>query len=219
MKYFFTVVSYIFHPFLMPLLGLFVMFESPTLPNSYNIYDALYFYPDQAKHVLYIVLGILTFLAPLFSLLIMYWNKMVNSLELEDRKERIYPFVLVTFYFILAYVYLRMQLPDFLQHPALMSFILGIIFTFIIAFVFNLFMKISMHAAGAFGVCGMLLAYHQSQIESNLAFLLYLICIASLVAGARVYLKAHTLKETLWGMFVGFTVLYTTVKTGIYLDI
>jgi membrane-associated phospholipid phosphatase len=201
----------------MCLLGLFILFESPTLPNSYYIYDALYFFPDEAKYVLYIVMGILTLLAPLFSLLIMYWNKMVTSLELHDRKERIMPFILVTFYYVLAYVYLRVQLPEYLQHPALMSFIFGIIIVFAISFIINLFMKISLHAAAIFGICGMLLAYNQTQIESNLAFLLYLLCLGGLVAAARIYLQAHTLKETLVGMVVGFGVLFISVKFGLYI--
>jgi membrane-associated phospholipid phosphatase len=201
----------------MPLIGLFILFESPTIPNSFYTLDALYFFPEQAKYVLFIVLGILTFLAPGLSLLIMYWNKMITNLELSERTERIYPFVLVTFYYVLAYVYLKFQLPDFLQHPALMGFIFGIILTFIVSFIINLYLKLSLHAAAAFGVCGMLLAYDQSQIESNLPFLLYFFCVAGLVAGSRIYLGAHSLKETLVGMLVGFTVLYVSVKFGIYI--
>ena len=179
--------------------------------------DALYFFPIQAKQVLYIVMAILTFAAPGLSLLIMYWNKMVSSLHLKDRKERIYPFILVTFYYILAYAYLKVQLPDYLQHPALMSFIFGIILTFIVSFIINFYLKISLHAAAIFGVCGMLLAYNQSMLESNLSFMLYLFFIAGLVAASRVYLEAHTLKETVVGMAVGFGVLFVSVKYGIYI--
>lgn len=216
MKHFFTAVSYILHPFFMTLLGLFILFESPTLPNSYYLYDALYFFPPEAKQVLYIVLGILTLFAPGLSLLIMYWNKMVSSLDLRKREERIMPFILVTFYYILAYVYLRIQLPEYLQHPALMSFIFGIILTFVVSFILNFFVKLSLHAAAIFGVCGMLLAYNQTQIESNLAFLLYLMFVAGLVASSRVYLQAHTLRETILGMVVGFGVLFISVKYQIY---
>ncbi|MCB9224602.1 MAG: phosphatase PAP2 family protein [Crocinitomicaceae bacterium] len=216
MEYFFKAVSYILHPFFMTLLGLFVLFESPTIPNSYYLYDALYFFPQEAKTVLYIVLGILTLFAPGLSLLIMYWNKMVSSLDLKKREERIMPFILVTFYYILAYIYLRVQIPEYLQHPALMSFIFGIILVFVVSFIINLYIKLSLHAAAIFGVCGMLLAYNQTQIESNLAFLLYLLFVGGLVASSRIYLQAHTLKETLIGMVVGFGVLFISVKFHIY---
>ncbi|MBD3639298.1 MAG: phosphatase PAP2 family protein [Crocinitomicaceae bacterium] len=217
MKYFFHAVSFVFHPLLMPMLGLFILFESPTLPNSLITLDALYYFPDQAKTVLYIVLGILTFLAPGLSLLIMYWNKMITSLNLKERKERFYPFILVMFYYALAYGYLKLRLPEYLQHPALMGFIFGIVLVFIVSFFLNFYIKLSMHAAGIFGLCGMLLAYDQSQIESNLPFLLYLICIGGIVAGSRIYLGAHTLKETLAGMAVGFFVLFLTVKFSLFI--
>lgn len=217
MKYFFLAISYIFHPFIMPMLGLFILFEAKTIPNSFYTLDALYFFPAKAKEVLYIVLGILTFLAPGLSLLIMYWNKMISSLELEDRKERVYPFVLIIFYYVLAYAYLKYQLPIYLQHPALMGFIFGIILTFLVSFLINFYIKLSLHAAAIFGVCGMLLAYNQTQIESNLQFLLYLFCLGGLVAASRIYLKAHTLTETILGMVVGFGVLFVSVKFALYI--
>jgi membrane-associated phospholipid phosphatase len=217
MKYFSKAISYILHPLFMPLLGLYILFESPTLPDSLKVIDALYYFPSQAKNVLYVVIGILTLLAPVLSLLIMFWNKMITSLELRDRKERFYPFILVFFYFVLSYGYLASRLPDFLQHPALMAYIFGVILTLIISFILNFYIKISLHALGIFGVCGMLLAYNQSQIDSNSAFLFYLLCVGGLVAGARIYLKAHTLKETLLGMAIGFFVLFITVKYQIYI--
>ena len=201
----------------MPILGLFILFEAKTIPSSFNKLDALYFFPEKAKDVLYIVLGILTLLAPGLSLLIMYWNKMITSLHLADRKERVYPFVLVIFYYILAYSYLKYQLPIYLQHPALMSFIFGIILTFFVSFLINFYIKLSLHAAAVFGICGTVLAYNQTQIESNLQFLLYLFCIAGLVAASRIYLKAHTLTETVLGIIVGFGVLFVSVKFGLYI--
>jgi hypothetical protein len=201
----------------MPFLGLYILFESPTLPNSYYLYDAIYFFPEKAKLVLFIVLGILTFVAPALSLFIMYWNNIIPSLHLSNKEDRQYPFVLVTFYYILAYVYIRLQLPEELMHPALMSFIFGIIITFIISFIINFYIKISLHAAAIFGLCGMLLAYNQTQIESNLIFLLYLMVIAGIVAAARLYLNAHSLKETILGMIIGFGVLFVSVKFGIYI--
>lgn len=217
MKYFFQAVSYILHPLFMPMLGLYILFESPTLPNSLLTLDALYFFPDQAKNILYIVLGILTFLAPGLSLLIMYWNRMISTLDLEDRQERFYPFILIIFYFVLTFVYLKLRLPDFLQHPALMSYIFGIIMVFVLAFFINFKVKMSMHTAGIFGLCGAILAYNETQIESNLSFLFYLICLGGLVGSARVYLKKHTLQEVLVGMFVGFSVLFVCVRFSLYI--
>ena len=120
---FFRAISYIFHPLLMPLLGMYFLFELPTIPDSYFVFDALYFFPDEYKIRLYIVLGVLTFLAPLISLLIMRWNGMITSLHLEKREERVYPFTIVSFYYLLSYIFIRYQWPEQLQHGAFVGFI------------------------------------------------------------------------------------------------
>lgn len=211
MKYICTIISYIFHPFIIPLLGLFILFQVPTLPNSLYIYDAIYFFPEQVKKEMFFVLVILTFAAPVLSLLIMYWNRMISSIELKDRKERIYPFILITFYYILAYFFLRYKVQDELQHPVIMSFLFGVILTFIISFIINIFLKLSLHAVGVFGVAGTILAYYQTQIDSQFWIVISLIIIGGLVTSSRVYLKAHSLNEALIGMAVGFGVLYLTV--------
>ena len=217
MKAFFTAITYLFHPFLLPILCIVIMFEMPTTPGSFKRIDALYHYDQPIKNQLYIILGILTFVAPVLSMLIMYWNKMISSMHLADKRERVYPFVLVTFYYGLAYFFLRYRMQEELQHEALMAFLFGIILTFLISFVLNFYIKISLHAVAIFGVAATILAYNQSQIESTMWPVFVLIIAGGLVAASRIYLKAHTLKETILGMIVGFGVLYVAVANGVYL--
>lgn len=196
------------------MLGLFILFQAPTLPNGLYIYDAIYFFPGPVKQDLFIILGILTFAAPALSMLIMYWNKMIPSLELEKKEDRIYPFILVTFYYVLAYFFLRYRLQEELQHPAMMSFLFGIISTFVVSFIINFYLKLSLHTTAIFGVAGMLLAYNQSQIESNIFLVLILLILGGLVGASRMYLGAHSLKETVLGMVVGFGVVYICVANS-----
>lgn len=221
---FFKAISYIFHPLLMPLLGMYFLFELPTIPDSYFVFDSLYFFPDEYKLRLYIVLGVLTFLAPLISLLIMRWNGMISSLHLEKKEERVYPFTIVSFYYLLSYIFIRYQWPEQLQHPAFVGFIFGILVVFVLTFLINNWIKISLHAAAIFGVLGMIIAYNQSQLAffegekiPNLIFILCFAVIAGLVVTARLYVKAHTLKELLLGMGIGFFGMYVCVKFGLYI--
>jgi len=223
-RQFFSSLSYVFHPILMPLLGVYLLFSIETRPQSYYTLDALFYFPDQAKTFLYVIIGVLTFAAPTLSLLIMYWNKMITSLTLEKREERIYPFILVFFYYLLAYIYARYQIPDELKHPALIGFLFGILIVFAVCFIINFVLKISIHAAAIFGIVGMLIGYSQTQLPpngvenpTNLFIILYIIIIAGIVAGARLYLKAHTLKEIIFGMLIGFSILFITVKYGVYI--
>lgn len=224
LRQFFISLSYLFHPVFMPILGLYLLFSLETKPVSYKMYDALYHFPDIAKYYLYIIVGILTVIAPILSLLIMYWNKIIKSFSLMDRRERIYPFILVVFYYLLVYVYVRYQFPDELKHPALVGFLFGTFVTFLVCLIVNFFVKISLHAVGVFGLCGMLLGYSQTQLPAfegqtatNLFIIIYLFAVAGLVSGGRLYLKTHSLSEIILGVFIGFSILFFSVKYGVYI--
>lgn len=223
-RQFFNTLSYIFHPLFMPLMGLYFLFALETRPLSYFTLDALFFFPTEAKYFLYVIVGILTVLAPILSLLIMYYNKIISSLTLEKKEDRTYPFLLIGFYYLLAYFYVRYQIPPFLQHPALLGFLFGVVLVFVFCFLINFYVKISIHAAAIFGISGMLLGYSQTQLAANpemgypnLYVILYLFFVAGLVSGGRIFLKAHSLKEILLGAVIGFGIMYVTVKYGLYI--
>ncbi len=224
LRQFFITLSYVFHPLFITVLGLYFLFSIETRPISYDRLDALYNFPDQLKLFTYIVFGILTVIAPLLSLLIMYANKMIKILTLEKREERIYPFILISFYYLLAYIYLRTKVPIDYQHPALVGFLFGVLVLFVTCFIINFFVKVSLHAASIFGFAGMLMGYSQTQLAvyedagpTNLFIILYVIILAGVVAAGRIYLKAHTLSEILFGAIVGFLILFMTVKFGIFI--
>lgn len=224
LKQFFQTLSYVFHPIFIPLLGLYFLFSIQTDSISYDELGALYNFPDEVKYFTYIIIAILTVVAPLLSLWIMYVNKIITNLKMERREERIYPFVLISFYYLLAYIFMRVRLPVYYQHPALVGFIFGILVIFITCFIVNFYVKVSLHAAGIFGLCGMLIGYSQTQLPpdagagpTNLYLILYLFILAGIITGGRVYLKAHKLSEIILGAVIGFMVLFLTVKFGIYI--
>jgi len=221
---FFLSLSYIFHPVVMPFLGLYLLFNLETLPVSYNTKDALFYFPDKAKIYIYIIVGILTIAAPLLSLIIMYYNKLISSLHLMDREERVYPFILVSFYYFLAYFFVRFKIPEELRHPALEGFLFGMLLLFVFSFIANFYIKISLHAAAIFGLSGMILGYSQTQLPpmgvesaTNIFMIIYLLIVAGLVSGGRLYLKAHKLSEILLGAVLGFGIMFVTVKYGLYI--
>ncbi|MDA7803188.1 hypothetical protein N8987_01255 [Crocinitomix sp.] len=224
LKQFFSALSYIFHPLFMPILGVYILLMVPSMPITFNRLDALYYFPPVVKQYLFIVLGILTIIAPLLSLIIMYYNRIITNFKLEVREERFYPYLLVAFYYLLAYFFVRKQLPLDYQHPALLGFLFGILLVVIICLLLNFYIKISLHAAAIYGVCGMLIGYSQTQLSADLSglatniyIILYLLLVAALVTGARAYLKSHKIPEILIGGLIGFTITFFTVKYGIYI--
>jgi membrane-associated phospholipid phosphatase len=221
---FFKSLSYLFHPLLMPLLGVYMLFSNATTPVSYLTLDSLYYFPVEVKSYTYILITVLTLVAPLISVFILYKNKMISSFQISSREERFYPLVLILFYYGLAFFYVRFQFPTDYQHPALLGFFFGNIVAVSIALGLNFFMKVSLHAIGVFGIVGMLIGYSQTQLPAlgqdgytNLYLIIYLISIASLIASARLYLKAHSLSQVLTGMIIGFSVVFVTVKYGLYI--
>ncbi|MFT4600594.1 MAG: membrane-associated phospholipid phosphatase [Arenicella sp.] len=217
MKYFAKAVSYIFHPIFLPMLTLVIFFQASTIPNSFKKYDALCNFEWQYQRMFYLILGLLLFVAPLLSLGIMVWTRVVKSIELEDKSERNLPFIIVLFYYGFAYFSLRTKFDPSLQHDTIMSFVFGILLVFVLAFIINFYYKISLHAAAIFGTAAAVMAYFQTQIESPIWIAFVLLIIAGIVSSARLYLKAHTLKEVLMGMLIGAVVMYVCVYNGLWL--
>lgn len=210
-KSFFKTLSYIFHPLFLPILGLCFLFELPT--SSYGYIDtSLYNLRSDVKTTLYILFSFLTVVAPGISILIMRRNKLISSLHINDRKERIYPLGMVALYYVMSYFFLRRMIPEQSTIPFLLPYIFGVNLSLITAFILNFYIKISLHMVAFFGVVGAITGYFQNQMEYNLWFLLFLILVGGLVGSSRLYLKAHSLKEIIYGIVFGFGIEYFCMK-------
>ncbi len=215
-KSFFTTLSYIFHPILLPVLGLYFLFETPTNSPGY-IVTSLHELPVEFKINLYKLFGFLTILAPGISFWIMYQNKIISSLKLENREERFTPIGITATYYIMNYVLLRIMIPEHIIISFIFPYAFGIALTVIIAFILNYFTKISLHMLGFFGLIGSIMGYFQNQLDYNLYFLLFLISVGGLIGSARVYLKAHTLKDVILGIIIGFGIGFLCMKFELYI--
>lgn len=226
MRIFAKGISYITHPLLMPFLGLYLLMELETVPVTFYKLDSLFYFPDEVKIKLYQICGILLLLAPLVSILIMRYNRMISSIEMDNRQERTYPLVITTLYFGLIFFFLRSQLEEPLNHPALLGYLFGMVIVFLVCIIINsAWMKVSLHAVGIFALIGSLLGYNQTQLPAfgdtgdaaNLKWIIGFILLSGLIGFARLYLKAHTLREFILGSITGFFIMYFTVKYGLYL--
>ena len=83
MKYICKAISYVLHPIIMPMVAFAIMFEFETTPDSLMKLDSLYHFPVEVKEAVYLVMSILTLIAPGISLLIMYWNRMITDIDLS----------------------------------------------------------------------------------------------------------------------------------------
>lgn len=196
-------ISYVFHP-------LFVMTYIIILMSFINPY--LFGIRHAGENVVFILqLTVYTLVLPAFSTLMMKFLGFVDSLEMEDPKERIGPLIItmVCYLWISYNLYKTPQIPN-----AIIIFMVGSTMGLCIAFFINLFSKISLHALGMGGFLGMIVitmmyfSYGDFSIGSfnmSMNFLLMLvIIICGLVGTSRLLLEAHEPLDLYGGFFIGF---------------
>jgi len=182
-------ISYIFHPLLLPLLG--VIFYFSKTPR---------YIPVPIIKAKLISLFILTVVLPVLLYYLLKTLKKVDSINLETPKERIIPLALNAIIIVLV---LQRILPQN-EVIELYYFFLGILLSTITALILAfLKFKASIHmiAVGGLFMFFIALSIHFSiNINGTIALLFIL---TGAVATSRLYLKAHDNIELLIGFFVG----------------
>lgn len=210
-KSFFTTLSYVFHPLFLPLFGLYFLFSMPSLTPGL-IEKSLYAVDMDIKTAIFLIFATLVVIAPGISILIMYWSKVIESITMENRAERIYAIGTVLLYTIFCYIYLRQLVGDQPHYSSLLAYTFGTLLVVLSCLLFNFYIKISLHAAGIFAVVGAIVGYFNTQVNFNLPFILILTMVSGLVSAGRIYLKAHTNREVLIGMVIGFSIEFFCMK-------
>ena len=182
-------ISYVFHPILMPLLGVIFYFsKSPRFIAPEII---------QAKLV---SLLILTVLLPILLYFLLKTLGKVNSIHLRSTKERIYPLILNCI--VIVIVLQRILTPT--QAIELHFFFLGILLSNMTCLILAILkFKASIHMIGISGLFMFFitLSIHFSiNINGTLAMMALII---GAVATSRLHLKAHSSKELIIGLFIG----------------
>jgi len=189
------IVSVLFHPLLMPTYAAIILFNIPThfnfsLPASYY-----YLVPAFVFTITFVFSSIL--------MLIYLKMGVVESLEMNSRKERIIPLITMAGIYYLTY-YLLKQGPI----PTLFNFfMLGTTMLVLISLLLNYIGKISIHMValgGMFGTfAGMAITFHY-----DLWFVLLAIALAAGLTGfARLKLKAHSEIQVYSGFALGVLVM------------
>ncbi len=181
--------SYIFHPLIMPLLG--VVFYFAKSPR---------FIPLEIIQAKLLSLFILTVLVPLLLYVILKLIGTVNTINLKTTKERIYPLVLNG---VLTLLVLQHVITP-TQSIALYFFFIGILISNLACLILAIMkFKASLHMIGVSGVFMffIVLSIHFSiNINGTLALMAI---IMGGVATSRLHLKAHSYIEIIIGVLVG----------------
>ena len=197
MKSLARIISYVFHPLLFPTYGTLLILASN--PNRFG------YFGDKVHIVWLIIVFALTFVFPSVWLFMMKRLEMINSLKLENAKERIVPFIAAgTFYLWTAWMFkpnVNMKIPS---NEFIFYLMLGSCISIFTALLINIFSKVSLHAVGAGNFVGLTLVLVGLSTYDLRFLLMAVILLAGIIGASRLVLKVHTTTEVFTGYAVGF---------------
>lgn len=194
------IISHVFHPLYMPLIGMAIVL------NGNDIYRMIV--PPALAWFIYLVFLVFTLLFPVFSIVGLRIAKVVNSIHLPTRQERRIPLLLGTTFFMMAYWLIR----SVNEIMAINFIMVAGVFTMVLLLILNNFIKLSVHMAGIGGVTGMLTAVAGTLTLNSDWYLVGAVLAAGLTGFARLQLKAHSVSEVVLGYVVGFFSQYVLLN-------
>lgn len=153
-----------------------------------------------------IIIFVLTFIFPAVWILMMKRLEMIDSLNMEQAKDRIIPFVATaTFYLWATWMFkssAHMKIPS---NALIFYMMLGACLAISTAFFINIFTKVSLHTLGAGSLLGLILIMTRYSTYDLRLLLLSGVVIAGIIGTARLILNSHTEREVFMGYFIGFS--------------
>jgi hypothetical protein len=187
------IISVVFHPLLIPLYGMLIIFSAPTLFG---------FLPPKVKTILTFIVLINNVLVPLSLMPYFRLRNIITSWTVVNRSERTIPLSATTFFYLITvYLVVRYHIPFFIKSFLIAASALSLIITLI-----NFRMKISIHAAGI-GALTALIVILSWKMHTPLTLILIGALLSSgLVLSSRLWLNSHTPREVWSGYFLGILV-------------
>ena len=188
------IISVVFHPLLMTtyvFVGLVL-----GMPLKLN------FSPELSLKFISMV-GVTTFFIPMTGILVLKVTRTISKLEMDDRRERFFPFLFITLFYI-ATTYLfydRFRFP-----PVIINILIGVSSSLIVLTAITLYWKISAHAIAAAGAVGIFLALLDGSESDTMKWVLItFLLITGIVASSRLKLNAHSSSQVWVAILIGFS--------------
>ncbi len=184
------VVSTVFTPFYLPMLGLIVMF----------LFSYLNRYPWVYKLQVLAVAYLFTVVLPPVLIGLYRRYQGWTPIELGQRERRMVPYIIsILCYFVCVYDMQQMHMPHFMG-----SIIMAALAVQIVCAAINVWWKISTHTAGIGGVGGALFIFSELLYFNPVWWMCLVIAIGGLVGTSRMILRQHSLSQVVAGFCVGF---------------
>lgn len=191
------VLSVLFTPFYLPILGLLILFifsYLSLLPLTYKLFLLLMFY-------------LFTVFLP--TSLIRFYRRYQGwtLIELGSRERRAIPYVISIFSYLLCYyIMAATHVPHFMGSILIAALVIQVACAII-----NLFIKISTHTAAIGGVTGALLAFSVIFSFNPVWWLCIVLLLAGMVGTSRMILRQHSLRQVVLGYLAGVACSFVSV--------
>lgn len=191
------VLSMVFTPFYLSLVGLIALFT----------FSYLSLMPWAYKLTVLILVYLFTILIP--TLLIHFYRNYHGwtLIELGKKERRVVPYLLsIVSYFVCYYVMHRFNIPHFMSNILMAALIIQILCALI-----NVWWKISTHTAAIGGVTGTLQAFAVIFGFNPIGWTCLVLILAGMVGTSRMILRQHSLRQVCYGFMLGLIVAYGVI--------
>lgn len=190
-------LSAIFNPFYLPVVGLIIL----------CMFSYLKFLPWNYKLFTLILIYTLTVVLP--TTLIKSYRKYQgwSRIELARKDSRLIPYVIsILCYFFCYYLLSLYHAPHIIGSILMASLMIQVVCAII-----NLKWKISTHTAAIGGVLGALMAFSWAFTYNPVWWICLIFLLAGLVASSRMILRQHSLHQVVAGFLVGVACSYFSI--------
>jgi membrane-associated phospholipid phosphatase len=183
------IVSLVFTPFYLPLVGLLALF----------LLSYLSLYPWGFKLKVIALVFLFTVLLPTFLIRLYRRYQGWTLIELGQKERRVVPYVIsILCYFACVWLMDQQHIPHFMAGIVIAALAVQIVCALI-----NLFWKISTHTAAVGGFVGALFVFAEVFAFNPVWWFCLLFVVAGLLGTSRMILRQHTLSQVVGGFFVG----------------
>ena len=190
-----TIISNIFHPLMMPTYAASVILYGNT---GFN------FISNSAKLYMTTFIFLSTVLLPITVMPILKYLNLIGSYNLDTRKDRIIPLLIVAICYMLCMFFLSPEIGFIFARKVFLSAAVLLVLTVSV----TAFWKISIHLAGLGGLSAIFLNITLANYGDLTRYLTATILIAGIVGSCRLYLGAHNLSQILTGFVAGFITMF-----------
>ncbi|WP_091820560.1 phosphatase PAP2 family protein [Prevotella sp. kh1p2] len=183
------VMSMVFTPFYLPLVGLVALF----------IFSYMSMMPWWYKMIVLTMVYLFTILLPTVLIHIYRRYQGWTLIELGKKERRMVPYIIsILCYFTCYYLMNVFRIPHFMARILVAALMIQIVCALI-----NVWWKISTHTASIGGVAGALVAFSLLFSFNPVWWLCLVFFVAGMVGSSRMILRQHTLSQVITGFLVG----------------